>query len=58
MSKLVRARLGFTIGVLAVAVGVGYIFGLGAALIVAGAVAAVSFLVLVDVDDVKKEKPS
>ena len=51
MTRLVRARLGFTAGCAIAAAGVWLVLGLGFALIVAGAVAAASFLLLMDVGE-------
>lgn len=48
--RLAGARLGYAAGCASAACGVGLLWGLGVALIVAGVVAAASCLVLVDVD--------
>jgi hypothetical protein len=46
-----RARLAVFVGVILVAVGVGYMFGLGPALIVGGAAVSIYALLLYDVDE-------
>lgn len=50
LSALSRARLGYALGCLLVAVGVAVNWGPGWGLIVAGVFVAASFLVLADVD--------
>ncbi|WP_433445659.1 hypothetical protein [Nonomuraea sp. CA-141351] len=50
-SKLARAWLGYVAGCLLIAVGVTIQFGIGFGLIITGAAAAASFLLLADVDD-------
>jgi hypothetical protein len=46
-----RAWLGYVVGCLAIVAGVWVQFGIGFGLIVAGALAVASFLLLADVDD-------
>lgn len=48
--RLVLALLGYTLGCLLVVAGVAVNWGVGWGLLVAGVIAAVSFLVLTDVD--------
>jgi hypothetical protein len=51
LSKLARARLGYAAGCVTGAVGAGIQWGTGVGLMIGGAVAALSFLLLVDVDE-------
>jgi hypothetical protein len=50
LSKLTRARLGYTAGLLATTIGAGLEWGVAIGLIVGGAACAASFLLLADVD--------
>lgn len=56
-SRLAICVLGFVAGVAAVVAGVGYLFGLGPALIAGGVIVALSFLLLANVDETT-EKPA
>lgn len=54
-SRLVVSRTGFAIGCLLVVVGVFLLFGLGWALVASGVLLAASCLVLVDIDEDRRE---
>jgi len=51
MNRVIRARLGYSTGVVAASSGVGVVFGPGWALITGGVAMAASFLLLYDVDE-------
>jgi hypothetical protein len=51
VSRIIRARVGYSTGVITAAAGVGTVFGAGWALIVGGAAMAASFLLLYDIDE-------